>query len=75
MVITGEGIGICCGFFLSYLLIFVINRQSFGWTFIYSVDWTALWVSLPLILGTALMAALPASQLVFQRPASQVLRE
>jgi putative ABC transport system permease protein len=75
MVITGEGIGLCCGFFLSYLLIFVINRQSFGWTFIYSVDWTALWISLPLILGTALMAALPASQLVFQRPASQVLRE
>ncbi|GKT06895.1 ABC transporter permease [Desulforhabdus sp. TSK] len=75
MVITGEGIGLCCGFFLSYLLIFVINRQSFGWTFIYSVDWTALWISLPLILGTALFAALPASQLVFQRPASQVLRE
>ncbi|GLI34339.1 FtsX-like permease family protein [Desulforhabdus amnigena] len=75
MVITGEAVGLCCGFFLSYLLIFVINRQSFGWTFIYSVDWTALCIAIPLILSTALLAALPSSQLVFNRPPSLVLRE
>ena len=75
MVFTGECLGLACGFFLSYLLVFVINRQSFGWTFIYSVDWLPLLVSSPLILATALLAALPASQLVFRLSPAMVLRE
>ena len=49
LVVTGELVGIVCGFMLSYLLIYVINRQSFGWTFLYGVDWSALimnqWIS------------------------------
>ncbi len=75
MVFTGESLGLACGFALSYLLIFVINRQSFGWTFLYSVDWLALLAAFPLILATALLAALPSSQIVFRTPASKVLRE
>ena len=75
MVFTGECLGLACGFFLSYLLVFVINRQSFGWTFIFSVDWFPLLVSSPLILATALLAALPASQLVFKLSPAMVLRE
>jgi putative ABC transport system permease protein len=75
MVLTGELLGLACGFFLSYLLVFVINRQSFGWTFIYTVDWLPLVVSFPLILATALLAALPAAQMVFQRSPAMVLRE
>ena len=33
MVTIGEIGGLMCGFILSYHLVFVINRQSFGWTF------------------------------------------
>ncbi len=75
MVLVGEALGLACGFVLSALLIFVINRQSFGWTFIYSVDWKALAASLPLVCATALLAALPAAQLVFRQPPAAALRE
>jgi len=75
MVTAGELAGIACGFILSYLLIYVINRQSFGWTFIYGVDWWALGMSLPLIIATALIAALPAIRMVFLEPPATLLRE
>ena len=74
MVIIGEALGLACGFILSVLLIFVINKQSFGWTFVYTVDWTALAVSFPLVCLTALLAAVPAAQLVFRHPPALVLR-
>jgi putative ABC transport system permease protein len=64
-----------CGFFMSYLLIFVINLESFGWTFLYRVDWKALWLSLPLILATALLAALPAVRSVLRSSPALVLKE
>jgi putative ABC transport system permease protein len=75
MVVAGELAGIVCGFILSYLLVYVINRQSFGWTFLYGVDWWALGLSLPLIILTALAAALPAIRLVFREPPATLLRE
>jgi putative ABC transport system permease protein len=75
MVIAGEIAGIFCGFILSYLLVFVINRQSFGWTFLYGVDLKTLALSLPLIVLTALLAALPAIRLVFREPPATLLRE
>lgn len=75
MVFTGEAIGLACGFFLSALLIFVINRQSFGWTLIYGIDWLSISLSLPLILLTALVAAIPAVQTLFKRSPAQVLKE
>jgi len=75
MVVLGEIAGILCGFILSYLLVYVINRQSFGWTFLYKVDWGALSLSLPLIIMTALVAALPAIQMVFRKPPATLLRE
>ncbi len=75
MVIAGETAGVLCGLILSYLLVFVINRQSFGWTFLYGVDLKALVFSLPLIVLTALLAALPAIQLVFREPPATLLRE
>ncbi len=75
MTFTGECIGLACGFSLSYLLIFVINLQSFGWTFIYSVDWLALALSLPLIFLTALVSAVPAGQIVFKQSPALILRE
>jgi putative ABC transport system permease protein len=75
MVISGESLGLACGFFMSHLLIDVINLQSFGWTFLYVVDWKALLVSLPLILATALVAALPAVRLVLKSSPALVLKE
>ena len=75
MVAVGEIGGLISGFILSYLLVFVINRQSFGWTFLYGVDWSALAFSLPLIVATALMAALPAMRAVYRVPPATLLRE
>jgi putative ABC transport system permease protein len=75
MVTTGEGVGLVCGFLMARLLIDVINLQSFGWTFRYVVDWKALLVSLPLILATALVAALPAVRLVLKSSPALVLKE
>ena len=74
MVSIGELAGLACGFILSYILIFVINQQSFGWTFIYRVDWAALSTSLPLIILTALGASLPALRLIFKQSPAVVLR-
>jgi putative ABC transport system permease protein len=75
LVAVGEGLGLACGFLLSYLLVFVINRQSFGWTFIYGLDAGSLLLSLPLILATAVAAALPAMRLVYAEPPATLLRE
>ncbi len=75
MVVAGETAGIICGFLLSYILVYVINQQSFGWTFLYSVDWQALAMSLPLIILTALAAAVPAIRMVFREPPATLLRE
>lgn len=75
LVLAGEVAGLICGFILSYVLVYVINVQSFGWSFIYRVDWRALGMSLPLIVVTALLAALPAIKLVFREPPATLLRE
>ena len=75
MIVAGELGGLVCGFFISYLLVFVINKESFGWTFHYGVDWGTLVMSLPLIFITALLSALPAVQTVFREPPATLLKE
>jgi putative ABC transport system permease protein len=75
LVVLGELFGAMCGFALSHILIFVINRQSFGWTFLYGIDWGAFMLSGPLIALVALAAALPAVKLVFREPPATLLRE
>ena len=75
MVVIGELAGVVCGFILSYLLVYVVNRQSFGWTFLYGVDWRSLGFSIPLIVITALAAALPAVKMVFRKSPATLLRE
>ena len=75
LVAAGEMAGLVCGFILSYLLVYVINRQSFGWTFLYQVDWGALAFSLPLIVLTALAAAIPSVRMAFRTPPAALLRE
>ncbi len=75
IVITGELLGILCGIALSYILVFVINKQSFGWTFLHSMDLHTLALSYPLIVLTALAAAIPAVRMVFMQPPANLLRE
>ena len=75
MVAAGEIMGVICGFFMAYLLIHVINLESFGWTFLYRVDWGALFFSLPFILFAALVTALPAARVVLTSSPALVLRE
>jgi putative ABC transport system permease protein len=75
LVLAGEFGGLICGFLLSYLLIYVVNVQSFGWSFLFHLDGSTLMLSLPLIVATALLAALPAIRLAFSRPPAFVLRE
>jgi len=75
MVAAGEIMGLTCGFLLSSFLIFVINKQCFGWTFLYRLDMGAFAVSLPLILATALAAALPAARMVLRASPAQALKE
>jgi putative ABC transport system permease protein len=74
MVTVGQAAGLVCGFLLSILLIFVVNRQSFGWTFFYRVDWPALLTALPLIFAAALAAALPAVNLALSSSPATLLR-
>ncbi len=74
IVVVGQAAGLACGFILSFLLIFVVNRQSFGWTFVYRVDWSSLLSALPLIFAAALLAALPAMRLALSSSPAMVLR-
>lgn len=74
IVLAGQAAGLACGFILSMLLIFVVNRQSFGWTFIYQVDWPSLLMAVPLIFAAALLAALPAVNLALSTSPAMLLR-
>jgi putative ABC transport system permease protein len=75
LVLAGETAGLICGFILSYVLVYVINVQSFGWSFVYKINWVALGLSMPLIIAAALLAALPAVKLVFIESPATLLRE
>jgi putative ABC transport system permease protein len=75
LVVAGEVAGLLCGFILSYILIYVINIQSFGWSFMYAVNWQSLVLSLPLIIVTAMLAAIPAMRLIFSQPPTILLRD
>ncbi|HBD08240.1 MAG TPA: hypothetical protein DCZ69_08255 [Syntrophobacteraceae bacterium] len=75
LVAAGEAAGLVCGFTLAELLNSVINRQSFGWTFVPHLDWSVLLMSVPCVLITALLAALPAVRLALRSSPALVLRE
>ncbi|MFZ5425598.1 MAG: ABC transporter permease [Thermodesulfobacteriota bacterium] len=73
--LAGEIAGMAGGLALSLILVFVVNRDSFGWTFIYLTDWRAMALSLPLILATVLAAGPPACRAALSRPPALALRE
>jgi putative ABC transport system permease protein len=51
-------LGLICGFFLSILLIYVINKQSFGWTIQFSIPFWSLIESWLIVMVTSLGAGL-----------------
>lgn len=71
---VGHVVGIGCGFVLSYFLIFVVNKQSFGWTFLYLVPPWAGVVSFVLILLTAVLAAIPPANTACRGNLAELLK-
>jgi putative ABC transport system permease protein len=71
---AGHLVGLGCGLVLSYLLIFVVNKQSFGWTFVYEVPpWTGL-ISFILILLAAMLAAIPPANAASRMNLAELLK-
>jgi putative ABC transport system permease protein len=61
--LLGVGVGTLCGACLSVILVYIINRQSFGWTLRLTFPTWTLVVNLGLIFLTALAAGIwPARQ-------------
>ncbi|MBI3803659.1 MAG: FtsX-like permease family protein [Nitrospirae bacterium] len=56
MGVIGNILSLFCGLFLSLLLIFVINKQSFGWTLLYHYPPSVILHSFLLATVTALLA-------------------
>jgi putative ABC transport system permease protein len=56
------------------MLIYVINKQSYGWTFVYSVPWWRVLSAVPLVVIAAPAAALPAVRLALRTNPAEVLR-
>ncbi|MDC4205315.1 MAG: FtsX-like permease family protein [Candidatus Manganitrophus sp.] len=56
MGVIGNLLSLFCAFFLSLLLIFVINKQSFGWTLLYHYPPSVIVHSFLLATVTALLA-------------------
>lgn len=57
--LVGTGLGLLVSLALGWLLIFVINKQTFGWTLEYSVPWAVLGILslLVLVSGTGVSMA------------------
>ena len=49
-------LGLLCGFFLSLILIYVINKQSFGWTIQFSIPLRSLMESWLIVMVTSIGA-------------------
>ncbi len=67
-------LGVAVGFVLSLILVFVINRQAFGWTIQYHVPPEALVTAAVLAVGTALVAATWPARRAAATPIAQAVR-
>ncbi|GAB6058322.1 FtsX-like permease family protein [Desulfonatronum parangueonense] len=73
--LVGAALGLLCGFVLSVVFIEVINKQGFGWTFAFAVNWPQLVLVLPGLLLAAILAAVPATFLALNQSPAEALRE
>jgi len=71
----GSAGGLVLGFVLSLLLIYVINRQSFGWTVQLSIPYDFLWQSSALVILTALLAGLIPANIAGRIQAPEVIKD
>jgi len=72
--LLGNLTGLIVGLLLSLLLIYVINRQSFGWTIQYSLPWEFLLQSFGLVMITAFISGLIPAKQAGKTPAPEVVR-
>lgn len=66
--------GLAVGFALSFLLIYVINKQSFGWTIRFELPWVFLAQSFALVMLTSIVSGLIPARLAAKTPAPQVIK-
>jgi putative ABC transport system permease protein len=71
----GNAGGLVLGYLLSLLLIYVINKQSFGWTVQFSFPWVFIAQSGLLVFGTALLAGLIPARIAANTVAPSVVRD
>ncbi len=71
----GIGAGFLSGGAMSYVLIHVINRQSFGWTINTNVPWLFLSGAALLLFLTTLLASIHPARLAAATDAATVLKE
>jgi putative ABC transport system permease protein len=73
--LLGNVSGLVLGFVLSLLLIFVINKQSFGWTVQFAVPYDFLAQASFLVLLTSILSGIIPARFAAQTVAPQVVRE
>jgi putative ABC transport system permease protein len=67
--------GVALGFVLSLLLIFVINRQSFGWTIQFSIPYDFIFQSSTMVLIASLIAGVLPARLAARTLSPSVVRD
>jgi len=67
--------GLLLGFFLSLVLIFVINKQSFGWTIQFHWPIAVLLAALTVVYGATLLAALYPARMAVRLVPIEVVHE
>ncbi|MCE3234141.1 MAG: conserved rane protein of unknown function [Vampirovibrio sp.] len=70
----GNVSGLAVGFLLSYLLIYVINKQSFGWTIRFELPLAFLIQSFLLVMATSILSGLIPARLAAKTPAPEVIK-
>ncbi len=70
----GNFSGLFVGFLLSFLLINVINKQSFGWTIRFEVPWLFLFQSFWLVMITSILSGLIPARMAAKTPAPEVIK-
>ena len=71
----GIALGAAAGAAMGWVLVHVVNRQSFGWTIRTEVPWLFLAGALGLVLLATLVAALRPARLAATTDAAAVLKE
>lgn len=70
----GSAFGTALGFLLSLLLIYVINKQSFGWTIRYMIPFDFIIQSFFIVMATSILSGLVPARMAARTPAPEVVR-